>query len=73
MEISIFSIHWSSLSEFFAMGGYGFYVWGSFLTSALLLCIEVVQAKRAWHDELRDLAQAYELDEGLAQMHKERS
>jgi len=55
------------------MGGYGFYVWGSFLTSALLLCMEVVQAKRAWHDEIRDLAQAYELDEGLAQMHKERS
>ena len=73
MDISVFSVHWTSLSDFFAMGGYGFYVWGSFLATALLLFIEGVQAKRAWHDELRDLAQAYELDEGLAQLHKERS
>lgn len=28
---------WASWQDFFAMGGYGFYVWGSYLLS--LLCI----------------------------------
>jgi heme exporter protein D len=31
-----------SLSEFFSMGGYGFYVWGSYLTALLVLGGEVV-------------------------------
>ena len=50
------------------MGGYGFYVWGSFLACALLLLIESVQAQRAWLEELQSLGQAYELDEGLARL-----
>ena len=29
---------WASWQDFFAMGGYGFYVWGSYLVS--LVCIE---------------------------------
>ncbi|BBL33821.1 hypothetical protein Nstercoris_00046 [Nitrosomonas stercoris] len=28
---------WESLSDFLAMGGYGFYVWGSYLV--VLLCV----------------------------------
>jgi heme exporter protein D len=28
-------------SEFFSMGGYGFYVWGSYLVALLLICGEV--------------------------------
>lgn len=28
---------WASWQDFFAMGGYGFYVWGSYLVS--LVCI----------------------------------
>ena len=32
---------WASLSAFFAMGGYGFYVWGSYLVTALLICAEI--------------------------------
>ncbi len=32
---------WNSMSEFFAMGGYGDYVWGSFGVTALLMAIEV--------------------------------
>ena len=65
MDISIFSVHWTSLSDFFAMGGYGFYVWGSFLATALLLFIEGVQAKRAWHDELEHLAGKAKLESGF--------
>ena len=29
-------------SEFFTMGGYGFYVWGSYIIALLLICGEVV-------------------------------
>lgn len=30
------------MSEFFAMGGYGFYVWGSYGVTFALLAVEVV-------------------------------
>lgn len=30
------------MSEFFAMGGYAFYVWGSYGVTALLMMIEVI-------------------------------
>ena len=30
------------MSEFFAMGGYGFYVWGSYGVTLALLAIEVI-------------------------------
>ena len=30
-----------SVSEFLAMGGYGFYVWGSYIVAALCIAIEV--------------------------------
>lgn len=35
-------IWWTSLSDFFAMGGYGLYVWGSVLMTVVLLAGEVV-------------------------------
>ena len=35
-----------SLSEFFSMGGYGFYVWGSYLTALILLAGEPILLKR---------------------------
>jgi heme exporter protein D len=35
-------MHWASASEFFAMGGYAFYVWGSYGVTALFLILEVV-------------------------------
>lgn len=30
-------MNWSSWSEFFSMGGYGFYVWGSYIMT--LVCV----------------------------------
>ncbi len=33
---------WGSWSEFFAMGGYGWYVWGSYGVTFALLGLEVV-------------------------------
>jgi heme exporter protein D len=35
-------MNWSSPAEFFAMGGYALYVWGSFSVTAVALVIEVV-------------------------------
>ena len=43
-------MHWSSFSEFVSMGGYGFYVWGSYGVTLLLLVAEVLmlmKGKRA--------------------------
>jgi len=32
---------WGSWSEFFAMGGYGFYVWGSYGVTCAAIALEV--------------------------------
>jgi heme exporter protein D len=34
-----------SLGEFFAMGGYGFYVWGAYGLTVLLLALEIVAVR----------------------------
>jgi heme exporter protein D len=35
-------MHWNSLSEFINMGGYGTYVWGSYLVTFVLLTAEII-------------------------------
>jgi heme exporter protein D len=35
-------MNWNSWSEFFLMGGYAFYVWGSVIVTFALLAIEVL-------------------------------
>ncbi|MEY4592842.1 MAG: hypothetical protein RIR18_1737 [Pseudomonadota bacterium] len=32
--------YWNSFSDFLAMGGYGFYVWGSFGVTVLIMAVE---------------------------------
>ena len=39
-------IHWNSFSDFLAMGGYGFYVWGSFGATVLIMAIEPIVVSR---------------------------
>jgi heme exporter protein D len=39
-------MQWNSVSEFFAMGGYGFYVWGSFGLTTLVMGLESLQIRR---------------------------
>jgi heme exporter protein D len=41
-------MNWGSAAEFFAMGGYAPYVWGSYAVTALCLVIEpfLVRARR---------------------------
>ena len=35
-------MHWNSLSEFINMGGYGTYVWGSYIVTFVLLTAEII-------------------------------
>jgi heme exporter protein D len=35
-------MNWGSWSEFWAMGGYGLYVWGSYLVTLVFMVAEVV-------------------------------
>jgi heme exporter protein D len=39
-------MNWGSPAEFFAMGGYAFYVWGSFGATALALAIETILLRK---------------------------
>lgn len=49
-------IYWNSFSDFIAMGGYGFYVWGSFGVTALAMAVEpilVVRQRQAMVSRLK--------------------
>ncbi len=35
-------MNWGSVGEFFAMGGYGLYVWGSYGMMAVAITLEVI-------------------------------
>jgi heme exporter protein D len=48
-----------NLADLFAMGGYGFYVWGSYGVTAALIALEIV-AVRARYRAARQAAQAGE-------------
>jgi heme exporter protein D len=55
-------MNWGSASEFFAMGGYGLYVWGSYAVTGLLMCCEPWLASRRHRRALRSLDQASDED-----------
>jgi heme exporter protein D len=44
------------MSEFFAMGGHGPYIWGSYAVTALFMVVEVVVAMRSKKTVLKRLA-----------------
>ena len=50
-------MQWHSVSEFFAMGGYAFYVWGSFGATALVMALEVWQVRARRRQILRNLSE----------------
>ena len=45
-------MRWESWSQFWFMGGYGLYVWGSMGMTALLLLLEIWQARVAHFNAL---------------------
>jgi heme exporter protein D len=65
---------WHSAADFFAMGGYGFYVWGSFLACALLMTLEPLLARLRLRRALRDITReqyAASLDHTTEQRNKD--
>jgi heme exporter protein D len=48
-------MNWGSPAEFFAMGGYAFYVWGSFGACAILMIVEPILATKRRNAILRSL------------------
>jgi heme exporter protein D len=47
---------WNSPSEFFHMGGYGLYVWGSYGLAAVLMLLEPLLARQRHRHALQALA-----------------
>lgn len=57
---------WNSPAEFFAMGGYGLYVWGSFGVCAVAMALEPILVGRRRNEILGSLRReriAEELEE----------
>ncbi len=48
---------WNSWSDFWAMGSYGLYVWGSFGVTAGLMAYEMYWVKQARNKALQQVAQ----------------
>ncbi len=58
-------MQWNSAAEFFAMGGYALYVWGSFGLCALAMALEpllLAQRHRAAQQALREQRRVAQLD-----------
>ncbi len=51
-------MQWNSIGEFFAMGGYAFYVWGSFGACLLLMVAEPILARRRLNEVRAGIARA---------------
>ena len=62
-------MRWESWAEFWAMGGYAVYVWGSVGVTALLMAVEVWQARWAHRLALRQL----QAEQTVAQLLSEES
>lgn len=53
---------WTSAAEFWAMGGYGVYVWGSMGVSAALMALEVLLARMGRQQALDAVCEAMEAE-----------
>jgi heme exporter protein D len=56
-------MEWASWSDFWRMGGYGFYVWGSYGVTAIGVLLEVILLKRAAGDTRRRLKRMQQWEE----------
>ena len=52
-------MQWNNASEFFAMGGYGFYVWGSFGLCALAMIAEPLLVRQRRKQALKNIRNNY--------------
>jgi heme exporter protein D len=56
-------MQWNSVGEFFAMGGYGLYVWGSFGVCAAAMVLEPLLVGKRNRDTLASLRRERLADE----------
>ena len=49
-------MNWASWSDFFAMGGYALYVWGSYAVTACLIVVEIILLRSRQRTALDQLA-----------------
>ena len=49
-------MNWNSTADFFAMGGYALYVWGSFAIAAIMIGTELFLVRGRHRSALADLA-----------------
>lgn len=54
---------WNSLSDFLAMGGYGFYVWGSYLVTAVFVVGEILLVRKRHSDIRRQISRMARLND----------
>jgi heme exporter protein D len=55
-------MYWHSWSDFIAMGGYGFYVWGSVGVTAVLLTLEPILIKQRQRNTIARLKRQFRAD-----------
>ena len=55
-------MNWNSAAEFFAMGGYGLYVWGSYGVTAVWMLAEPLLVRRRHKTALQDICESEEQD-----------
>lgn len=56
-------MHWKTLSEFLAMGGYAFYVWGSFSLTAIIAIWEVCALRNRRKQAIQQIRQQIAIEE----------
>ena len=52
-------MNWGSWQNFFAMGGYGLYVWGSYAVTLVVLVAEIVELVMRRRSLIQRLAKYY--------------
>ena len=57
---------WNSAADFWAMGGYGVYVWGSFGVTGLCMAVEMIWVKQARSQALTQVRHEMEAAETQA-------
>lgn len=48
-------MQWASWSDFWAMGGYGLYVWGAYLVTFVAIVLEIILLRHSRNDTLKRL------------------
>ncbi len=57
-------MNWGSWDAFFAMGGYGLYVWGSYAVTGVAIAAEVLLVRRRRTNALQGIARSTNNESG---------